>query len=294
MSRSYRSIVFALVGWLSLANAQGPSTNTEQPKAEANQLQPVKPIAPPTTEAVEPVESPELYRPCDQGQDARNSDLCAQWKAADAARDAANWTYWGVLLGIVGTVGLFWTLYYTRKAVLAAESATKDADSALAIASRNADAAAKMAKIAAETNEIARQSQLAELRPYIYVKESRIENGMVFVHLHNFGRTPAIGLRVKANWAVVDNPYSGPFPGALIDSDHSLELAPSQHLELDFALAGITDEMSVAIQGDERMLIVQLSYSYQDLLGRGFSNQVRQGAKGHGYTRGTFHALNCD
>lgn len=30
--------------------------------------------------------------PCGKGQNDRNSDLCAQWKAADAANDAAYWT----------------------------------------------------------------------------------------------------------------------------------------------------------------------------------------------------------
>ena len=135
MSRSYRNIVFALVGVLSLANAQNPAGPPQQTKAQANPTQPAPAVAPPSAKPVEPIQALELNRPCKEGGDARDSDLCAQWKAADAARDAADWTRWGVLIGIIGTVGLFWTLYYSRAAVKAAQSATKDAENALTIRS---------------------------------------------------------------------------------------------------------------------------------------------------------------
>jgi hypothetical protein len=192
MPRSYRHIFFALVGWLSLANAQSPSTNAQQPKAEANQAQPAPAPTLPPVQPVEPVESGELYRPCEEGQDARNSDLCAQWKAADAARDAADWTYWGVLLGIVGTIGLFWTLYYTRAAVKAAQEATKDADDAIEIARTNARAATDLAATSREAME-------NDLRAWIgvscEVSDCRYSDfgftASVEVQLRNYGKSPA-------------------------------------------------------------------------------------------------------
>jgi hypothetical protein len=214
----YRHIFFALVGWLALANTQGPSGNTQQPKAETNQTQPTPAPSPPPVQPVEQVESPKLYRPCDQGQDYRNSDLCAQWKAADAARDAADWTYWGVLLGIVGTIGLFWTLYYTRAAVKAAQEATKDADAAIAIAARNADAAADLA-------ETSREAMQNDLRGWVGVTCDvggcrASEHGLtlsVTVNLKNYGKSPVPVAEVslityaRTNWATGGAPVRRAF-----------------------------------------------------------------------------------
>lgn len=41
-------------------------------------------------------------RGCKRGYENRQSDLCAQWKAADAAADSATWTFWTLITGIVG------------------------------------------------------------------------------------------------------------------------------------------------------------------------------------------------
>lgn len=51
---------------------------------------------------------------CPSGAEVRASDLCAQWKAADAARDAANYAFFSLIAGIIGTSLLVWTLWETR------------------------------------------------------------------------------------------------------------------------------------------------------------------------------------
>lgn len=127
MPRGYRCILVAFVGWLSLANAQSPRAETKQTEAQSNQSDTVTTVALPPIQTIEPVDASELNRPCDPPKDQRDSDLCAQWKAADAARDAADWTRWGVVLGVLGTLGLFWTLLYTRKAVLGGEASLEHA-----------------------------------------------------------------------------------------------------------------------------------------------------------------------
>lgn len=160
MPRAYRCILVVFVGWLSLANTPKPSSNPERPKAESNEAQPAKLIAPPAPQPVKPVQPLELYRPCGRSEINYNSDLCAQWKAAEAASEAAFWTEWGFWLGLVGTTGLLTTLFYTRAAVKVAQEATKDADKAIAIATRNADAAAEQALIS-------KQSADRQLRPYL-------------------------------------------------------------------------------------------------------------------------------
>lgn len=62
--------------------------------------------------------------PCRDPKGQGESDLCAQWHAAYAAEDSARWTMWSVYVGIAGIVGLLASLYFTKKAVLAAEEAT--------------------------------------------------------------------------------------------------------------------------------------------------------------------------
>lgn len=51
---------------------------------------------------------------CKDGSDLRDSELCAQWKAVDAARDAATYAWWTLLVSAVGTGLLVWTLRETR------------------------------------------------------------------------------------------------------------------------------------------------------------------------------------
>ena len=104
--------------------------------------------------------------------------LCAQWKAADAADRSAVWaerTFWaalaGIMLSVVGVI-LVWTPFReTRrsnrisarnygKARLDAKAASRDGAAALALADRNANAAAKQVAVAERV-------QAAQLRPYL-------------------------------------------------------------------------------------------------------------------------------
>jgi len=51
---------------------------------------------------------------CVRGSDQRRSDLCAEWKSADAAKDAANYALWTLIVSALGTGLLIWTLAETR------------------------------------------------------------------------------------------------------------------------------------------------------------------------------------
>lgn len=62
----------------------------------------------------------QLNSKCDAGTDVRSSDLCAQWKAADAAQNAAKWAMWGTLVAAVGSTLLIWNLFQAREAVAVA------------------------------------------------------------------------------------------------------------------------------------------------------------------------------
>ncbi len=52
---------------------------------------------------------------CKKGETKRDSDLCAQWEAAEASRNAANYSFWAVLISAVGTGFLFFTFLQARR-----------------------------------------------------------------------------------------------------------------------------------------------------------------------------------
>ena len=107
----------------------------------------------------------EQVRPCDKGVDNRNSDLCAQWKAADAASRAAFWAMIGTLVASLGTAGLYWQIVLTRRAIQETGRATSEMVRSNEIGDRTATAAVA-----------AYQAQLASSRPLMQldVKDSLV------------------------------------------------------------------------------------------------------------------------
>lgn len=166
--------------------ANGPRKDSTPPK-DANTVHYTPQYTQTITGAVPAVELGkirEYEQPCAQGRDNRKSDLCAQWKAADAALAAAEWAKWQFFLGILGAVGLLLSIYYTRRAVLAAVASNQNAQEALAHAKEMAG---------------------VELRPYLHVDEIEFEvreavsgRSDVVIRVKNFGSTPATKFRIEA------------------------------------------------------------------------------------------------
>lgn len=91
------------------------------------------------------IESPPLFAAgpidegCKSGGDIRTSDLCAQWKAADAASDGTRWAFWQVVLGGIGLgLGTF-TMGAAVAAAIYAKRAANAAEGAIAIARSNSE-----------------------------------------------------------------------------------------------------------------------------------------------------------
>ena len=83
-------------------------------------------------------DAPEYNQPCEQGQDNRRSDLCAQWKAADAAYESAVWTRrmypWIVAGTIIGGATLLAAIaaaMFAHRAAVAAEKGHATAETQL-------------------------------------------------------------------------------------------------------------------------------------------------------------------
>jgi hypothetical protein len=104
--------VLLAVAVLSLGSAQHP-----QPKApsEQNQTAEIQRGAAQITNAVREIR-PEKDEGCADRKDKRRSDLCAQWNAVDAARNAAKATWAAVFLSFFGTCLIALTFWETRKA----------------------------------------------------------------------------------------------------------------------------------------------------------------------------------
>ena len=63
--------------------------------------------------------------PCDNPKGRDESDLCAQWKAANAAENSALWAQWGFWIAVIGSSLLLWQIILTRRAVEETGEATE-------------------------------------------------------------------------------------------------------------------------------------------------------------------------
>lgn len=174
-----RTLLAAICGALlavgvSAAATPEPGTGPQQERAQRPAPAPMLPPDP-EVERSQPHDSG-----CPDRRDDRNSDLCAQWKAADAANESAVWT---------GRVGIMTGggLLIGALTLLAAVAAAKFARDAARETKRSADLA---------------ESALRSLeRPYLVLEivKSGVERlgkkttfGPVEYRFKNLGRSPAI------------------------------------------------------------------------------------------------------
>lgn len=74
-----------------------------------------KPLRIEVTNPIKLTTPPPVASACGSGEYKSNDDLCAQWKAADAANDAARYAFWALIISGIGTGLLVWTLWETRE-----------------------------------------------------------------------------------------------------------------------------------------------------------------------------------
>lgn len=188
MSKGYRGIILATIGWLILAaSTEQPATNRNEAYADKASAEVLQNIAIAIQQANK---SPEPDAGCEAGQDARNSDLCAQWKAADAAKESADWTrrtFWlgclGAFIGIATFCAAGYAAWYAKQAADETRRTANAADDALRLTERVSQ---------------------AELKPLISVdivpKRTGYQDGIVLidaeVEFTNLGGTEATNVNV--------------------------------------------------------------------------------------------------
>lgn len=128
MPRSYRLIVFATVGWLVLGaapQAAEPNKNQAHSSSTARRAKTTEPLI------VKTISGDPRDTGCDQSHEDRRSDLCAQWKAADAPESSAKaaWVL-GILGSTIGACTLIAAIMAARYASDAARETKRGADAA--------------------------------------------------------------------------------------------------------------------------------------------------------------------
>lgn len=246
MPRGYWRIVIAALGVALLGAANHPDAKAQPEQAHAQQAiaDSLSSIAAIYNEQAKWSERPnQETEPCDPGDDRRYSDLCAQWKAADAAADSAWWAAVSGYATAVSTLLVLVALY-----------------------------------IAFRSNWIARDTAKRQLRAYMSFQEFRFEpyqrNGEQIWELQaiwiNAGSTPALGVRMNVNWRESDmgpppddflyeesKAYSSPDAMPVGPGCHSLSRAPN-----------ISDQVVRSVRRQERTLLVWGSANYHDIFHR--------------------------
>jgi hypothetical protein len=127
-------VAFALVG--------GPPKQATQQPASAAEHQARTPAQPMARAFQQLQEASQHDQPCAYGNDNRASDLCAQWKAADAAQSASAAAWWiGILGSVIGafTLAAAWAAarWAKKAAIHTEESAVEASRAATAMQTQN-------------------------------------------------------------------------------------------------------------------------------------------------------------
>lgn len=180
-----------------------------------------------------------LDEPCRVGQEKRSSDLCAQWKAADAAADSAWWAWVAGWTSIIGTVTVFIAIALTYQA-----------------------------------NAIARDTARRQLRAYVGVSGcsiDMIEDGSGFimqVAIKNSGQTPAYDFGLFGEVFSEETALNGSRPIPQPMDGHRFPFNPG---EITFgAYRLVTDhasELLQAVMDGEYAIYLQGGCEYRDAFG---------------------------
>lgn len=246
MFRGYRGIIVALVGLVLLGAGQPPKAD-DASKAQPAQSEITKAanaVAAAITEASKPGEED---RGCEDRSDIRSSDLCAQWKAADAARDAADYARWSLLVGILGTSLLIWTLWETRQMA------------------------------------IREQRAYIKIEP---CEGGMIREGLVCLpyDVINYGTTPAIDLNVAIVTAIRAADWNWEQEPAVLGQGQrrKVTLHPESPLVVNAEIKGVTEALFNAIMEGQCAVFVQVSVTYRDVFRRDRHTRIRQFYHGGG------------
>lgn len=298
MPRGYRLSVVAAFGWLIFA-ASPPSQAAEGNEATSQQAdsRELGRIA----AALEKLpETPAPDAGCDAGEDDRSSDLCAQWKAADAAFSSAVWTKRSFFAGLVGLVIGGFTLvaagfaaWYARSAWLetrrgnivnmrASARATRQAIAsgaetrrALEISERNAAASEMNVKETQRIGEAQVRCYLTATSASIWVKSDG--DAVITTKVKNTGQSPAIDVKWKPEISVMRVNMPETFRNLEPVPDEAVfeyDIASGQEEELVYHVFHGAVSTDAEVDGD-LMIAVVADFKFSDVFGKSSSMKAR-------------------
>lgn len=112
--------IIAIVGLIALAGGaegHGGGKGSYQRYLQAKQSNP-EPPQHTSTVAVEPIEAKDVTPPCGEGGNQNDSDLCQQWRMAEAADQMVQVTRLHVWLTFASLLGLAGTIWYARRSAV--------------------------------------------------------------------------------------------------------------------------------------------------------------------------------
>jgi hypothetical protein len=173
---------------------------------------------------------------CQDRKDKRSSDLCAQWKAADAARDAADYTFIAVIFSFVGTVLVAGTLLYN---------------------------------IYTSRRELRAYVQIFDYR-LTPIEFDKAGTGRVHIGLKNYGQTPAVEATPVVSYGFViwdGERMRKPVKWAFVGSKNPVDIAPGGEIgrEASFRAEGFHHLAGLA--NGTLALCVEICVSYYDIFG---------------------------
>ena len=253
MLRGYRHIVFALVGFLTLAahhpNAEAKGKQSDPQERSAHALEN---IASRYEEQTKRPQSSRETEQCDQANDKRYSDLCAQWKAADAAADSAWWAAVGGFAGAVSTILVLIALYFAFR-----------------------------------SNWIARDTAKRQLRAYVGPEVADISlivgsippQARLNINSRNVGQTPAQAMHTRVEYFFADRGWRGEWSISRPESGHTVTvLFPTCATELKDAIVEL-GEYDRWVAGELDLFIFS-EVDYRDIFDEPHSTKSRWVVKG--------------
>lgn len=147
----------------------------------------------------------------------------------------------------------------------------EDTADSLNVARKSADAAAKLAEASHRQVEMAADTALRELRPYVYFTRALGEptplkrDDQLTVTLKNFGQTPARGIVVRRGSLFAQRPIGDAEVSLADDQPEIIDLGPGADFALFFATSDLSDAQfkSITEPGPSVLLLrIRAEYEY--------------------------------
>lgn len=203
------------------------------------------------------------------------SDLAAQWKAAD-------WVMWATILAGIQVIATLLGLYYVKRTLDATLEAVEDTG--------------KATKAMERQNDIARDIAHSQLRPYIYVSDGTIRIHRIhdiqfisddiefFINIKNFGQTPAKKVVVHIRGMVID--YDDfDHPKVFEESDTRVfgDMPPGfEEFTQPQTVSGIQAAHD-SLNGETKCIMIDGRIVYEDSQGTSYRTEFRRVCVGHSY-----------